>query len=310
MHYALHYDYDVKLKITFLGTSASKPTTDRNLSCVCIEIENNVLMFDVGEGTQIAYLKSGLKWNKKMKLFITHLHGDHCLGILGLLQTMSIQQRTKPIEIYGPDGIVDFIVNNMKILNFNLEFPVFINTIDEHSIINEKTYKIYCCQAQHSIDAFSFLLEEVTKYGKFSPELAMFFHVPKGNMWKEIQDGNNVRIDGKIIKPSDIISIKKKNKKIGISGDTRPTKKLEKFFQGCDCLIFDSTFLHAHKHKALKTYHTTSYEAAQLAKNAHVLKLILTHFSTRYTKDDVFIQDAKKIYDEVICAKDFQEINI
>jgi len=293
-----------------LGTSASKPTTNRNLSCICIETEDSILMFDAGEGTQLAYFKSGLKWNKKMKLFITHLHGDHCLGILGLLQTMSIQQRTKPIEIYGPEGIIDFIVNNMKILNFNLEFPVFINTITEQTTVNEKTYKINCCEAKHSVKAFSFRLEEITKYGKFSPEKAIFFNVPKGKMWKELQDGNDVNIGGKIINSTDVISAKKENKKIGISGDTRPTKKLERFFKNCDCLIFDSTFSHKMRGKAIKTYHTTAHEAAILAKNAQIPKLILTHFSTRYKNENVFMKEAQKIHCEVICARDLQEIDI
>ena len=119
------------MKLVFLGTSAAQPTEERGLTCICLEREGEILMFDAGEGAQISFLKSGLVWNKKMKIFVTHLHGDHCIGILGLLQTMTLQHRTEKIEIYGPEGIEEFISANIKVLNFGLSFPVMITTIDE-----------------------------------------------------------------------------------------------------------------------------------------------------------------------------------
>jgi ribonuclease Z len=100
------------MKLVFLGTSAAQPTEYRGLSCICLEREGEILMFDAGEAAQISYLKSGLGWNKKMKIFVTHLHGDHCVGILGLLQTMTMQHRTEPLEIYGPKGLNCFRRNN------------------------------------------------------------------------------------------------------------------------------------------------------------------------------------------------------
>ena len=119
------------MKLVFLGTSGAMPTTDRGLTCICLVKDNEILMFDAGEGAQISYLKSGLPWNKKMKIFVTHLHGDHCIGILGLLQTMNLQNRTESVEIFGPDGIDEFIAANIKILNFGLSFPVLISRVNE-----------------------------------------------------------------------------------------------------------------------------------------------------------------------------------
>ena len=110
------------LKLVFLGTSAAMPTTKRGLTCICLIKDNEILMFDAGEGAQVAYVKAGLPWNKKMKIFVTHLHGDHCVGILGLLQTMNMQNRTEVVEIFGPDGIDEFIAANLKILNFGTKW--------------------------------------------------------------------------------------------------------------------------------------------------------------------------------------------
>ena len=143
------------MKLVYLGTSAAAPTTERSLTCICLIRESEVLMFDAGEGAQVAYLKAGLPWNKKMKIFVTHLHGDHCLGILGLLQTMSLQKRTESVEIYGPAGIEEFITANIKVLNFGLPFPVFITIVEEGDVVDEKDYKVKCCDAEHGIPAFS-----------------------------------------------------------------------------------------------------------------------------------------------------------
>jgi len=147
------------MKLVFLGTSAAQPTERRGLSCICLERDGEILMFDAGESAQISYMKSGLGWNKKMKIFVTHLHGDHCVGILGLLQTMSMQNRTETLEIYGPSGIEEFIAANIKVLNFGLSFPVLINVINEEKIIDNEKFTIHTCKANHSITAFSYLIE-------------------------------------------------------------------------------------------------------------------------------------------------------
>jgi len=128
------------MKLVFLGTSAAQPTENRGLSCICLEKEGEILMFDAGEATQISYRKSGLGWNKKMKIFVTHLHGDHCVGILGLLQTMTMQNRTETLEIFGPSGIEEFIAANIKVLKLGLSFPALINTINEGKIFENKKF--------------------------------------------------------------------------------------------------------------------------------------------------------------------------
>ena len=298
------------MKLVYLGTSAAAPTPERSLTCICIVRENEVLMFDAGEGAQVAYLKAGLPWNKKMKIFVTHLHGDHCLGILGLLQTMSMQKRTESLEIYGPAGIEEFITANIKVLNFGLPFPVFITIVEQGDVVNEKKYRISCCEAQHGIPAFSYCFEENEKSGVFYPEKAKELGIPEGKMWQELQNGNSVEVNGVKIDSSQVTGDKRPGKKIGISGDTRPTEKLQNFFTNSDYLSFDCTFSFDLKDRAIETNHGTAKEAAELAKNANVKNLILTHFSARYSDESVLLDEAKQIHESVIAAKDLLEIEI
>jgi len=298
------------MKLVFLGTSAAQPTENRGLSCICLEREGEILMFDAGEATQISYMKSGLGWNKKMKMFVTHLHGDHCVGILGLLQTMSMQNRTETLEIFGPSGIEEFIAANIKVLNFGLSFPVFINIIKEGKIFENKKFSIYACKANHSVTAFSYLFEEKDKPGRFNVKKAKELNIPEGELWNKLQNGNKIKINEKIIKPEQVLGEKRPGKKIGISGDTMPTVKLEKFFEGCDYLVFDSTFLNDEKQRAVDTCHSTAKQAAILGKNAKVKNLILTHFSARYKDEVGHLSEAQEIHNSVITAKDLLEIEI
>jgi len=298
------------MKLVFLGTSAAQPTESRAMTCICVVLEKEILMFDAGEGAQLSFLKSKLGWNKKMKIFVTHLHGDHCVGILGLLQTMSLQNRTESIDIYGPKGIEDFLAVNLKILNFGLSFPVRIMTIKEGLVLDDATYTIHVCEADHSIPAFSYVLQEKEKPGRFYPEKAKELGIPEGKLWHELQSGKEVKVGNKTFKPSDIMGEKRRGKKIGISGDTRPTKKLEEFFKGCDYLTFDSTYSDELKDKAKDHYHSTAKEAAQLAKNAGVANLILTHFSARYDDAGQMVTEAKTVHNSIIAAQDLLEIEI
>lgn len=298
------------MKLVFLGTSAAQPTENRGLSCVCLEREGEILMFDAGEGAQVSFLRSGLGWNKKMKIFVTHMHGDHCIGILGLLQTMTLQHRTEGVEIFGPEGIESFIGENIKILNFGLSFPVIINHVSEGKILDTEKYSIFATSANHSIVAYSYLFKEKDKPGKFYPDKAKELGIPEGSLWNQLQKGIPIKLGDKNILPSQVMGQKRPGVKIGISGDTTPTKKLEEFFNRCDYLIFDSTFLNELKEKANETSHSTARDAAQLALNANVSNLILTHFSARYKDESVLQEEAKQIHSSVIAAHDLLEIEI
>ena len=291
------------MKLVFLGTSAAQPTTQRALTCICLERDGRIFMFDAGEG-------AGLGWNKKMTIFVTHMHGDHCVGILGLLQTMSMQNRTEKLEIFGPRGIDEFISANIKILNFGLTFPIMINIIEEGKIIDETEYSVHVSKADHSITAYSYRFDEKDKPGRFHREKAVELGIPEGELWSRLQKGTSIEVDGKTIIPSQVLGEKRAGKKIGISGDTRPTEKLVKFFDGCDYLTFDTTFLEELKDKALATRHSTAAEAGKFASDANVKNLIMTHFSARYSSVKPLVAEGSKYHNSIIAAEDLLEVEI
>ena len=223
---------------------------------------------------------------------------------------MSLQKRTEGVEIYGPTGIEEFITANIKVLNFGLPFPVFITIVNEGSVVKEKDYEINCCEAQHGIPAYSYCFEENERAGVFYPEKAKGLGIPEGKLWQELQNGNSINVDGRNIDSSQVTGEKRPGKKIGISGDTRPTEKLQNFFKNSDYLSFDCTFAYELKDRAIETNHSTAKETAELAKNANVKNLILTHFSARYSDDSVLVNEAKQTHESVIAAKDLLEIDI
>jgi ribonuclease Z len=301
----------VELKIVFLGTAAAIPTFQRGLSSIAIVRGAEILIFDTGEGMQLKYIRSKLGMNKKMKIFITHIHGDHCLGLLGLLQTLSLMGRTKPIEIFGEPRVEEFILLNQKILNFNINYQIVVHKIqNEGVLVEEKEYCIKTCFADHSILAFSYLIEEYKRPGIFDVEKARKYGIPEGQLYRLLQHGIDIEYKGRKLFAKNFTGPSRPGRKIGISGDTRPSKKLQQFFTGCDVLVFESTFTEQEKNKAVERFHSTALETSLFAKNANVKKLILTHFSSRYDDLDLIKNEAKLNFENVHIARDLDVINV
>jgi ribonuclease Z len=298
------------LRIIFLGTSSSVPTIERSLPSIAIMRGNELLLFDAGEGTQRQMVKSGLGFNRKTKIFITHFHGDHIVGLLGILQTMSMLNRDKSLDIYGPKGIVGFLRHNIRYLKFGLTFEINVNEVREGIVVKEKDYVVKACLAEHSIRTYSYLLEESDRPGVFYPEKALKLGIPKGILWSKLQNGESIKLKDKIITPDEVLGPRRPGRKIGISGDTRPNAKLTKFFSNSDVIIFDSTYGDEYSDKAKENLHSTSAEAAQLAKDAGANLLILTHFSARYEDVNNLVSQALKIHPNVMAASDQLVIDV
>lgn len=295
--------------IHLLGTASAVPTRDRGLSCTVIQYENHLLFFDCGEGAQRATIASGLGFNRQTSIFISHMHGDHVVGLLGLLQTMAMHNRDKPVYIFGPEGVVEFVQFNQKLLNFGLTYRVLGKVVTRRGVVLDSKslkYRVLAERSEHTTLSYAYLFEEKDKPGRFNTRAALRLGVPEGPLWSKLQRGKKVISPKtkKVVKPSQVLGPSRPGKKIGISGDTRPSEKLAKFFRGCDVIIFDSTYGDQHAENARENMHSTSREAAKLAKKARAKQLILTHFSARYTDVGELVKQAKEIFPNTIAAYD------
>ena len=299
------------LRVVFLGTSAATPTDARGLSSIAVARGNEILLFDAGEGMQRNFVRSSLRMNSKMKVFITHMHADHSLGILGLLQTLSLNGRTLPIDIYGEPRLAEFIKFNRNQIGFGLSFDINLHNIEaEGLLVRENDYEVTCCEADHHVTAYSFCLTELERPGVFNVKRAAQLGIPEGNLFKQLQSGKDIIIKGSIVRSTDVVGPRRPGRKIGISGDTRPTEKLCKFFENCDLLVFESTYGNELRHKAIENYHATATEAAMLARQSRVRKLVLTHFSTRYRQSNQLLAEARLIHEDVDEASDLKIIDL
>lgn len=294
----------------FLGTAAAQPTPSRSMSCTCLVAGGEIIVFDAGEAAQISYMRSGLGWNKPTRILITHMHGDHCLGVVGLVQTMAMKGRTRPLEIFGPRGIEEFVSSNMRMLNFRPPFEVSVSRVRAGGRIRGDGYTISACAADHGIEALSYRFDEDARPGRFHRDRAEALGIPEGPLWGRLQRGQKVAHAGREFSPSDVVDPDRPGLSVGVSGDTRPTEQLRAFFEGCDALVFDSTFADDRADRAAQTRHSTAGEAGRLAHGAGVGRLVLTHFSARYADARQLREEAGRFHGNVTAAEDLGEVEL
>lgn len=302
----------MSMQVIFLGTAASIPTATRALASVVVKRKNEVLMFDCGEGVQRQMIKAGVGFHKKMKVFVSHLHGDHVLGLPGLLQTMSLLDRERKLEVYGPVGIKAFIEAIQRTVQFALTFPVEIHEIDDEGLVcEEKEYEVKMARTDHVITSLAYSLIEKPRPGRFNPEKAKALGVPEGPLWSRLQRGERVKTStGKIARPSQVVGAPRLGRKIVYSGDTRQTESMMKLAENADLLIHEATFDDELLEKAQEDGHSTPTQAAETAKKAKAKRLILTHLSSRYRSSQALLEQARKIFPNTGVAEDFMKIDV
>ncbi|MEM3617223.1 MAG: ribonuclease Z [Candidatus Bathyarchaeia archaeon] len=300
------------LKVIFLGTAGSVPTPKRSLPAILIKRKGEQLLFDCGEGVQRQMITAGASFNRKMKVFITHMHGDHVLGLPGLIQTMALLDRDKKLEIYGPPGIRKFMEGIRETVQFGLTFPIEIHEIHEAgTICEEEEYTVQAIWANHVIPSLAYALVEKPRPGKFYPEKARALGVPEGPLWSKLQHGNEVKLpNGKIVKPEDVMGPPRKGRKIVYTGDTRPFDGLADFASNADLLIHDATLDDKLAERAYEDGHSTPSQAAETAEKAKARLLVLTHISARYEDPRMLLRQARKIFKNTRIAEDFMKIEI
>lgn len=306
------------MEITFLGTSSGVPTKNRNVSSVALRLtqRGEIWLFDCGEGTQHQILRSDLKTSQIKKIFITHMHGDHIFGLMGLLASCGLGAHAENIEIYGPFGLEQYLKSCMKYSFTYFPYGVKINTVTEGIIYEDEEYTVTTNLLKHRVTAYGYRITEKNRRGKFNVEKAKKMGIPPGPIYGKLKNGEIVTLDdGRIINGESLCGTTEIGRKFVYCTDTVFCESAIDLAVDADVLIHEATFAHQDAEMAFERMHSTTTMAAQVALTAQVKQLIMTHFSPRYAPGNTLqledlLQEARSIFPNTILAYDFLSYEI
>jgi ribonuclease Z len=301
------------VEITFLGTSSGVPTRSRNVSSVALRLPQRaeVWLFDCGEGTQHQLLRSDLKTSQIRRIFITHMHGDHIFGLMGLLASCGLAGNAQPIDIYGPAGLNDYLKACSKYSYTYIANRVQVHTVQPGLLYEDEDFSVSCLLLKHRVPAFGYRITEKDRPGRFNVEKATALGIPSGPIYGELKRGETVTLpDGRQIRGTDLCGEPELGRQVVYCTDTVFCESAIELAHQADVLIHEATFAHQDAQLAFERLHSTSTMAAQVAYAAQVKQLIMTHFSPRYCPGnalgmDDLLQEARAIFPNTIMAYDF-----
>lgn len=302
----------MSLSVRFLGTSAARPTVERGVSSLAIVREGETLLFDCGEGTQRQMMRYGTSFALS-DIFFTHFHGDHLIGVIGLVRTLALQGREEPLRLWGPRGAARVLQAATHFGVDRIGFPIEITEFEPGATVARDGYTIIPVPVDHrGTPALGYALVENERRGRFNPDLARALGIPEGPLWGKLHHGQPVTLDtGQVIEPATLVGPARSGRRVVLSGDTRPNEQLGDAARGADLLIHEATFGSEEAARAAETGHSTAREAADLAARAGVKRLILTHFSARYSRDTAdLVREARERFPETIAARDGLEVEV
>jgi ribonuclease Z len=311
------------LSVTFLGTSAARPTVERNVSALALVREGETLLFECGEGTQRQMMRYGVSFALS-EIFFTHFHADHFLGVIGLIRTLGLQGREEPMRLYGPRGAKRVLTQAISLGVERVPFGVEVievkpgETIGEEGTVGEEgrgKREGYCIEVfgtEHGGGSVGYALREHERLGRFDPDKARELAVPEGPLWGKLQRGETVALpDGRTVGPEHIVGPKRPGRLVVLTGDTRPCASVVDAAQGADLLIHEATFGEDEAERAKETGHSTAREAAQVALAARARRLVLSHVSARYSiSGEELAKEAREVFPDTVVAKDGMTIEV
>ena len=300
------------LTVRFLGTSASRPTVERNVTSIAVQRGGETFLFDCGEGTQRQMMRYGVSFNLG-DIFFTHTHADHLLGIIGLVRTMALQGRTDPMRLYGPPKSERLIRQAITLGSDKQHFPISVHEMTPNEPIQRDGYAIVPYPVEHAGSiALGIALIESERLGRFNPDLARAMGIPEGPMWGRIHKGESVTLaDGRVVHPSELVGPTRPGRKLVFTGDCRPSASTIEIAHEADLLIHEATFAQDEAARAVETGHSTAFDAATVALRANVKQLLLTHVSSRYARDAHELStEARAVFKETKVARDGMEFDI
>ena len=291
------------VSLFFAGTAGSVPTARRGLPALLLRAGGHRVLFDCGEGTQQQLLRSvGLP--ELDSIFITHFHLDHWLGVLGMLKTFDLRARERPLTIYGPPGL-QRLFGGLRPIVGRTGYPLQLVDLEPHEEVRFGSFLISPFPVKHRVEAYGYAFVEDERPGRFDVDAARALGVPEGPAWGRLQRGETV--EG--VTPEQVMGETRPGRRIVLSGDTAPCQAVEVFSHGADVLVHEATFMEDERARARETAHSTARQAAEIARDAGVRLLALTHLSTRYFPRDVR-DEARATFPATVVPRDFDAIDV
>lgn len=295
------------MQLTILGCYAATPRTITNPTAQLLEINNRMFLIDCGEGTQVQLRKNKIKFSKINQVFISHLHGDHFFGLIGLISTFSLLGRTTDLHVYGPKGIKEIILLQLKLSNSWTNYGLFFHELDSEesvTIFEDEKVLVTTIPLQHRVYTNGFLFQEKAGARKLNMDAVLNYEI-ESCYYQKIKNGKDIILeDGRIIPNSELTFDPIPPKSYAFCSDTVYHEPVIPIIENVDVLYHESTFLESEESFAQKTLHSTAKEAARIALKANVKQLILGHYSTRYESITLFKDEAETIFPEVLLAED------
>ena len=306
------------VKITFLGTSAGVPTRARNVSAVALRLpqRGEAWLFDCGEGTQQQLLRSDLNISQLTRVFITHLHGDHVYGLMGLLATCGMSGHASRIDLYGPRGLEQYVSDVSRRTQLHASYPLEVRTVEPGPVFEDDEYVVTCAPLKHRLPAFGFRVEEKDRPGHFDVERARAEGIPEGPLYGRLKRGERVTLpDGRTFEGVDFRGPDIRGRSVVYCTDTIYCRAAVELSRGADLLIHEATFAEADEALAQRSLHSTTTMAARVAREAGVRQLVITHFSPRYfpgnrIEPQDLLREARAVFPNTEMAHDFMPVEV
>ena len=291
------------MRLTFLGTAGSWPTKERSASAIALDMEKELLLFDCGEGTQRQFFQSSASFMRVRRIFITHFHGDHFLGLPGLIQSMSLNHRSEPLDIYGPPDAEEMVGRALKMGYFTLRYPITVHALSPGDTVELDGYTVTTSAATHPVPSLAYRVEEGAKRGRFDGELARALGI-HGRDFAKLEQGEPVRVGSKVVHPSDVMGPTRPGRAIVYSGDTAPSEEVRRLSHRATVLIHEATVSRELEEDANQWGHSSARQAAECARAAQATVLFLTHFSARYKELEPLESEARIVFPGSNIARD------
>jgi ribonuclease Z len=300
------------MKVTFLGTSGAVPTSRRSTSALLLEREGDRLLFDCGEGTQRQMMRYGAGFDVE-HIFLTHMHGDHTLGVPGLTQTWDFNDRERPLAVHAPAGTRSQVETLLAVTGDRPSYPVRVNQVDPGEVVLDcEAYEVRAFDVDHDARAVGYALVESERKGRFDRETAEEeLGIPPGPKYSRLHAGEPVEHEGRTVQPAEVVGPPRPGRRFVYTGDTRPAETTVAAAEDADLLVHDGSFADEHHDRAQKTAHSTAREAATVAREAGARMLALTHLSTRYAgRDDRLATEAREVFEGAFVARDGTTVEV